>query len=116
MAEAAARRGSTVSAADWWKFTCTALAGVVVTILLGWLSGMSETMTRSQVREMVQTESPYVKDQALIQSQLQTGVLSVEKLATKIDQLIDVTGKANAQLQVLTKQVEQLERNQQVMK
>jgi flagellar capping protein FliD len=93
---------------DWWKFTATGLAGVVVTIATAYLSSYGDLVTRPQVREMIKTESPYSQDRALIQERLDISRSEQARLNQKFDAILDGQNKMSNQLSVLTEQVQQI--------
>ncbi len=106
---------STVSIADWWKFTATGLLGVVITVAIGFASGWSHLITRADAKQMMDTESPYVQDRLVIANRLDVTHHTVDRLATKMDAMLEGQTKLSEQIVRLTEQVRHLDKKQAVI-
>jgi len=54
-----------------WKAVTGALMGIIVTGALAWFSfGADQFVTEERVRDMIETEAPYIQDRALLVSMM----------------------------------------------
>ena len=90
-----------INSSTWWKYTATGLAGMVASGAVGWFSlwtvGMYRWQTDSQVREILSTESPYIKDSRLIELRFQKNEEAIQNVAARFDLLIE--GQADLKTQ-----------------
>lgn len=76
---------------NFWQSAAIALISVIVTVLLWWIAFTGTLVTKTEAAIMIQTQSPYVKDQQYLRETLSYVRTELEMLrheleAVKIEQ------------------------------
>lgn len=79
---------------DWWRFTATGAMGFIAALFLGWFAGLNDAVTRADVSEMIQKESPYVVDKGTINE----GILEIKVIRKKIERIDKVQAAMAAKM------------------
>lgn len=111
--------GKTIAAiqtADLYKTIAIAMAAVLVSVLGSWFAFGQNSVSASEVRNLIALNSPYAIDKAGIQQRLDSLTTNIDSLNLRIDKhlIVDTANqrelaKDNADIIELTRRVNRLE-------
>jgi hypothetical protein len=93
----------------FWENIATTCVGIIVTMLGFWVAIGRNMATKSEVLNMIETQSPYVHDRQFIMERLNSGKESQAAFASALQRNTEVMNELKVQIAMLGKTLEALE-------
>lgn len=93
----------------FWQTVATFSVGIIVTLISFWVSIGRKIVTREEIFEMIETQSPYIHDKQYIMERLATNKETQAALSVTLQKVIEVMNELKIQIATLGKTLEALE-------
>lgn len=93
----------------FWENIATTSIGIIVTMLGFWVTIGKNMVTRSEVIEIIENQSPYLKDKQFIMERLSANKETQAAFAAALQRNTDVMNELKIQIATLAKTLEALE-------
>lgn len=93
----------------FWENIATTCVGIIVTMLGFWVAIGRNMATKSEVLNMIETQSPYVHDRQFIMERLTSNKEALAQFANVLQRNTEVMNELKIQIGILGKTLEALE-------
>jgi len=93
----------------FWQSVASASIGIIVTLVGFWVGVGRKILTKEEISNMVQHESPYCKDREFIMERLAINKETQTALSITLQKVIEVMNELKIQIATLGKTLEALE-------
>lgn len=93
----------------FWENIATTCLGIIVTMLGFWVTIGKNMATKSEVQNMIETQSPYINDRQFIMERLNTNKETQAAFASALQRNTEVMNELKIQIATLGKTLEALE-------
>ena len=93
----------------FWENIATTSLGIIITMVGFWVTVGKNMVTRSEVLNMIETQSPYNADRQFIMERLSSGKESQAAFASALQRNTEVMNELKVQIAMLGKTLEALE-------
>ena len=94
---------------NFWQSVAIASFGVTITLISFWVGISKKIVSKEEVCQMIQKESPYFKDREFIMERLATNKETQAALSITLQKVIEVMNELKIQIATLGKTLEALE-------
>lgn len=94
---------------QFWQSVASASIGIIVTLVGFWVGIGRKILTKEEISDMIQHESPYGKDREFIMERLATNKETQTALSITLQKVIEVMNELKIQIATLGKTLEALE-------
>lgn len=94
---------------NFWQSIATASLGVMITLIAFWAGISKKIISKEEVSQMIQQESPYFKDREFIMERLAANKETQAALSITLQKVIEVMNELKIQIATLGKTLEALE-------
>ena len=94
---------------NFWQSVATAALGVMITLIAFWAGVSKKIVSKEEICQMIQKESPYFKDREFIMERLATNKETQAALSITLQKVIEVMNELKIQIATLGKTLEALE-------
>ncbi len=93
----------------FWEVLATTSVGVIITMIGFWVAVGRNMVSKAEVIEIIQTNSPYTRDRQFIMERLAINKETQAALSTTLQKNIEVMNELKVQIATLAKTLEALE-------
>ncbi len=93
----------------FWEALASVSIGIIVTLIVFWVGIGRKIITREEIADMIQHETPYAKDRQFIMERLSTHKESQIAFSSALQRNSDIMNELKIQLATLSKTLETLE-------
>ena len=94
---------------NFWQTVATFSVGIIITLIGFWVSIGRNIVTKQEIIEMIETQSPYLHDKQYIMERLASNKETQAALSITLQKVIEVMSELKIQIATLGKTLEALE-------
>jgi hypothetical protein len=92
-----------------WKYIATTSLGIIITMIGFWFTVAKNTISKSEIVEMIENKSPYLQDKQFIMERLAINKETQAQFSLALQRNTEVMNELKIQLATLGKTLEALE-------
>lgn len=94
---------------NFWQTVATFSVGIIITLIGFWVSIGRNIVSKQEIIEMIETQSPYLHDKQYIMERLASNKETQAALSITLQKVIEVMNELKIQIATLGKTLEALE-------